>query len=86
MIDNLPDTRGTLTLDRPLDGLTWLRVGGAADVLYQPSDVDDLSTFLAALDPKIPVFPLGVGSTLIVRDGGVRGVVIRLGRGAGGDL
>jgi UDP-N-acetylmuramate dehydrogenase len=77
----LPDVRGTLTLDRPLADLTWLRVGGPADVLFQPADIDDLCHFLAALDPAVPVFPMGVGSNLIVRDGGVRGVVIRLGRG-----
>lgn len=80
----LPDVRGTLTYDRPLDSLTWLRVGGPADVLFQPADVDDLADFLAALDADIPVFPMGVGSNLIVRDGGVRGVVIRLGRGFNG--
>ena len=77
----LPDVRGTLTLDRPLADLTWLRVGGPADVLFQPADIDDLRHFLAALDPAVPVFPMGVGSNLIVRDGGVRGVVVRLGRG-----
>ncbi|KQI69470.1 UDP-N-acetylenolpyruvoylglucosamine reductase [Loktanella sp. 3ANDIMAR09] len=80
MID-LPSVRGTLTPDRPLDSLTWLRVGGPADVLFQPADADDLADFLRALDPAVPVFPMGVGSNLIVRDGGVRGVVIRLGRG-----
>ena len=77
----LPEVRGTLTFDRPLESLTWLRVGGPADVLFQPADVDDLSAFLAALDPAVPVLAMGVGSNLIVRDGGVRGVVIRLGRG-----
>ncbi|MBU2359090.1 MAG: UDP-N-acetylmuramate dehydrogenase [Alphaproteobacteria bacterium] len=77
----LPSVRGTLTMDRPLADLTWLRVGGPADVLFQPADVDDLQDFLAALDQGVPVFPMGVGSNLIVRDGGVRGVVIRLGRG-----
>lgn len=73
--------RGTLSPDRLLDGLTWLRVGGPADWLFQPADEDDLASFLAQLDPKVPVFPMGVGSNLIVRDGGIRGVVIRLGRG-----
>ena len=73
--------RGTLTQDRPLDTLTWLRVGGPADWLFQPADADDLAQFLATLDPATPVFPMGVGSNLIVRDGGIRGVVIRLGRG-----
>ncbi len=80
----LPEVRGMLTADRPLNDLTWLRVGGPADVLFQPADVDDLSAFLAALDPDVPVFPMGVGSNLIVRDGGIRGVVIRLGRGFNG--
>ena len=77
----LPPVRGTLTFDRPLAPLTWLRVGGPADILFQPADPDDLADFLAALDPSVPVFPIGVGSNLIVRDGGIRGVVIRLGRG-----
>ena len=78
---NLPTPRGTLTPDRPLDGLTWLRVGGPAEWLFQPADLKDLSDFLKRLDPAIPIFPMGVGSNLIVRDGGIRGVVIRLGRG-----
>ncbi|MCB1408078.1 MAG: UDP-N-acetylmuramate dehydrogenase [Rhodobacter sp.] len=76
--------RGTLTADRPLDGLTWLRVGGPADWLFQPADEADLAAFLAALDPDVAVFPMGVGSNLIVRDGGIRAVVIRLGRGFNG--
>ncbi len=80
----LPEVRGTLTQNRPLDSLTWLRVGGPADVLFQPADADDLSDFLRALDAEVPVFAMGVGSNLIVRDGGVRGVVIRLGRGFNG--
>jgi UDP-N-acetylmuramate dehydrogenase len=77
----LPSVRGTLTPDRPLADLTWLRAGGPADWLFQPADEADLAAFLAALDPSVPVFPMGVGSNLIVRDGGIRGVVIRLGRG-----
>ncbi len=77
----LPDVRGTLTFDKPLDGLTWMRVGGPADVLFQPADIADLQDFLGNLDPNIPVFPMGVGSNLIVRDGGIRAVVIRMGRG-----
>ena len=81
---DLPDVRGTLTENRDLDSLTWLRVGGPADVLFQPADAEDLAAFLGALDPGVPVFPMGVGSNLIVRDGGVRGVVIRLGRGFNG--
>ena len=64
--------------------LTWLRVGGPADWFYQPADAEDLAAFLAALDPSVPVFPMGVGSNLIVRDGGLRAVVIRLGRGFNG--
>lgn len=78
---DLPKPRGTLTPDRPLADLTWLRVGGPADWVFQPADLDDLAGFLAALDPALPVFIMGVGSNLIVRDGGLRGVVIRLGRG-----
>ncbi|MEP2890031.1 UDP-N-acetylmuramate dehydrogenase [Tateyamaria sp.] len=81
MSSSLPSVRGKLTAQRDLSSLTWLRVGGPADWLFQPADVDDLSDFLAALDPNVPVFPMGVGSNLIVRDGGLRAVVIRLGRG-----
>ena len=77
----MPSVRGTLTPGRRLDGLTWLRVGGPADWLFQPVDADDLADFLRALDPSVPVFPMGVGSNLIVRDGGLHAVVIRLGRG-----
>ena len=80
----LPPVRGRLTLDRPLAELTWLRVGGPADALFQPADLEDLCDFLAALDPAISVFPMGVGSNLIVRDGGLHAVVIRLGRGFNG--
>jgi len=78
---DMPETRGRLTRDRTLADLTWLRVGGPADWLFQPADVEDLRAFLKALDPGVPVFPMGVGSNLIVRDGGIRAVVIRLGRG-----
>ena len=77
----LPIPRGILTANRPLADLTWLRVGGPADYLFQPADIDDLQSFLHNLDANIPVFPMGVGSNLIVRDGGIRAVVIRLGRG-----
>lgn len=77
----LPIPRGTLTPHRCLADLTWLRVGGPADWLFQPADEEDLARFLADLDPSIAVFPIGVGSNLIVRDGGIRAVVIRLGRG-----
>ena len=80
MQPKLPTPRGTLTANRPLHDLTWLRVGGPADWLFQPADLEDLQSFLHHLDPAIPVFPIGVGSNLIVRDGGIRAVVIRLGR------
>jgi len=83
-MSQLPRVRGTLTPNRPLNELTWLRVGGPADWLFQPADLEDLQAFLAALDPEIAVFPMGVGSNLIVRDGGLRAVVIRLGRGFNG--
>ncbi|WP_025313312.1 UDP-N-acetylmuramate dehydrogenase [Roseicyclus elongatus] len=78
---DMPHPRGRLTRDRDLSALTWLRVGGPADWFFQPADEDDLAGFLAGLDPAVPVFPMGVGSNLIVRDGGIDGVVIRLGRG-----
>ncbi len=77
----LPTPRGKLTEGKELSGLTWLRVGGPADYLFQPVDVDDLATFLKALPEDVAVFPMGVGSNLIVRDGGLRAVVIRMGRG-----
>ena len=78
---SVPDMRGKLTPQRPLNELTWLRVGGAADYLYQPADADDLAAFMTAVPSDIAVFPMGVGSNLIVRDGGLRAAVIRLGRG-----
>ncbi|WP_299782747.1 UDP-N-acetylmuramate dehydrogenase [uncultured Roseobacter sp.] len=81
---DMPDVRGRLTPNRSLSDLTWLRVGGPADWLFQPADLQDLSDFLAALPREINVFPMGVGSNLIVRDGGLRAVVIRLGRGFNG--
>jgi len=83
-IDRLPKVRGTLTPQKLLSELTWLRVGGPADVVFQPADLDDLRDFLRALPPEVAVFPMGVGSNLIVRDGGMRAVVIRLGRGFNG--
>lgn len=80
----LPPVRGSLIWGKPLADLCWLRVGGPAEVLFQPADADDLAGFLGALDPAVPVFPMGVGSNLIVRDGGLPGVVIRLGRAFAG--
>lgn len=77
---SLPPVRGRLTADAPLAPLVWFKSGGAAEWLFEPADVDDLRDFLAALDPAIPVMGLGLGSNLIVRDGGVPGVVIRLGK------
>lgn len=84
MTQTLPSVRGTLTPHRPLADLTWLRVGGPADWLFQPADEADLCALLRDLDPAVPVFPMGVGSNLIVRDGGIRALVIRLGRGFNG--
>jgi UDP-N-acetylmuramate dehydrogenase len=84
LLARLPPVRGTLTPMRPLADLTWLRVGGPAEVLFQPADTDDLAAFLAATPPDVPVTPLGLGSNLIVRDGGLPGVAIRLGRAFAG--
>ena len=81
---NIPDLRGRLTPNRALSDLTWLRVGGPADYLFQPADVEDLCLFMRRLPQGVTVFPMGVGSNLIVRDGGLRAVVIRLGRGFNG--
>lgn len=75
---SLPSVRGKLLRDEPLGPFTWFRVGGAADVLYLPADHDDLARFLNQLPPTVPVTVLGVGSNVIIRDGGVAGVVIRL--------
>lgn len=77
----MPDLRGRLTANAPLAPLTWFRVGGPAQVLFVPEDEDDLAYALARLPVDIPVTMIGLGSNLIVRDGGVPGVVIRLGRG-----
>jgi UDP-N-acetylmuramate dehydrogenase len=77
----LPAVRGKLLIDEALAPFTWLRVGGPADVVFLPADEQDLSDFLKALDPAAPVLAIGVGSNLLVRDGGVEGVIIRLGKG-----
>lgn len=76
--DTLPTVRGKLLLNEPLGPYTWFRVGGAADALFIPADAEDLADFLKALPETVPVTIIGVGSNLIVRDGGVEGVVIRL--------
>ena len=79
----MPELRGRLLPNQPLAELTWFRVGGPAQVLFMPEDEADLASFLGALPAEIPVTVIGLGSNLIVRDGGVPGVVIRLGRGFG---
>lgn len=76
--------RGKLTANVPLSSVTWFRVGGPAELLFQPADTDDLALFLRHLPEDVPVLPIGLGSNLLVRDGGIDGVVIRLGaRGFG---
>ncbi|MDO8411155.1 MAG: UDP-N-acetylmuramate dehydrogenase [Phenylobacterium sp.] len=84
--DRLPAVRGKLLRDESLSPFTWFRVGGAADVLFLPADSDDLASFLRGLDPAVPVTVLGVGSNVIVRDGGVEGVVVRLAGRAFGQI
>ena len=81
MVVKLPKTRGKLTDNQMLSDLTWLRVGGPAEYFFQPSDLEDLMYFLSNLPDNISLFPIGVGSNLLVRDGGIKGVVIRLGKG-----
>ena len=81
MFVKLPKTRGKLTDNQMLSDLTWLRVGGPAEYFFQPSDLEDLMYFLSKLPENISLFPIGVGSNLLVRDGGIKGVVIRLGKG-----
>ena len=77
----MPQLRGRLLANQPLAELTWFRVGGPAQVMFMPDDENDLAYFLKELAPEIPVTAIGLGSNLIVRDGGVPGVTIRLGRG-----
>lgn len=76
----MPRVAGRLTERAPLAPLVWFKSGGAAETLFEPKDVDDLAAFLADLDPGVPVMALGLGSNLIIRDGGVPGVVVRLGK------
>ena len=77
----MPELRGRLLANQPLGEFTWFRVGGPAQVFFMPEDENDLAYFLQNLQPEILVTVIGAGSNLIVRDGGVAGVVIRLGRG-----
>jgi UDP-N-acetylmuramate dehydrogenase len=81
LIDRLPPVRGRLSADAPLAPVTWFRVGGPAEVMFRPADIDDLAAFLAAKPADVKVTVIGVASNLLVRDGGVKGVVVRLGRG-----
>lgn len=78
-LNKLPDVRGSLRADVPLAPFTWLRVGGAAEALFMPKDEADLAHFLSSTPDDIPVQILGVASNTIIRDGGIKGVVIRLG-------
>ncbi len=80
MADALPKVSGKLTAQAPLAPLVWFKSGGAAEWLFEPKDLADLQAFLRDLDPAVPVMALGLGSNLIVRDGGVPGVVVRLGK------
>jgi len=84
LIERLPLVRGRLEVDKPLSAVTWFGVGGPAEVLFRPADRDDLLTFLQAKPADVPVTVIGVGSNLLVRDGGVPGVVIRFGRALAG--
>lgn len=83
MTDTLPLVRGKLTSDAPLAKLVWFKTGGHADWLFEPADLDDLRTFMEHLPYGTPVMALGLGSNMIVRDGGVPGVVIKLGKAFG---
>lgn len=80
LLDRLPPVRGRYSRDYALSKVTWFRVGGPAEVLFKPEDAEDLAAFLAGTPADVPVTVIGVGSNLLVRDGGVAGVVVRLGR------
>src|SRR5476651_129992 len=82
--EHLPPVRGRLVKAEALAPFTWFRVGGPADVLFLPADADDLAQFAVALHQTVPLTVLGVGSNTLVRDGGVSGVVVRLGRAFAG--
>ena len=79
-VTNLPKVRGKLKADASLAPLVWFKSGGNAELLFEPADAQDLLDFLRTLDPAVPVMALGLGSNMIVRDGGVPGVVVRLGK------
>jgi UDP-N-acetylmuramate dehydrogenase len=81
LIETLPRVRGRLSADASLAQLTWFRTGGPAEVMFRPADIDDLAQFLAQKPKHVPVTVIGVASNLLIRDGGVKGVVVRLGRG-----
>jgi UDP-N-acetylmuramate dehydrogenase len=83
LLKRLPQVRGRLEANAPLADLTWFRAGGPAEVLFSPADEADLAALLATCPDDIPVLVIGVGSNLLVRDGGVPGVVVRLGKGFG---
>ncbi len=83
LLKRLPKARGRLQANFPLADLTWFRAGGPAEVLFTPADEADLTRFLNEMPDDIPVYAIGVGSNLLVRDGGVPGIVIRLGKGFG---
>ncbi len=80
LLARLPEVEGTYTENRDMSALSWLRTGGPAEVLFQPKHMADLAAFMKGLPEDIPVLPVGVCSNMIIRDGGIRGVVIRLGR------
>jgi len=84
--DAMKDVRGRLTPDAPMDRVTWFRAGGLAELMFQPHDVEDLQTFLKALPDDVPITVVGVGSNLLVRDGGIPGVVLRLSAKGFGDV
>ncbi len=84
--DGIKDVRGRLTPDAPMERVTWFRAGGLAELMFQPHDTDDLVTFLKLVPEEVPVMVAGVGSNLLVRDGGIKGVVIRLSAKGFGDV
>ncbi len=86
VMDQLPSVRGRLRTNVAMSDLTWFRVGGCADVFFVPADTTDLADFLKGVPDAVPVTTVGVGSNLLVRDGGIRGIVIRLASGFSGYL